>query len=897
VIDRSLSKDPAGRYASAREMVQAIDGALAAIPDSDQMLLPPDEALEDVDRMAAEVADLVDSGSMEAAQTRVREMRKLSPDSALGRYWEKRILERTRGATPSTGPESDTATRGLVDSRLSSIQALIVKREYREARRQIGELLIQDPDNTKVHQYIEKINEDENRLTQALNQAHEEAERARAAGDLQKVHDIWKTLDERYPDYPDIRAELAVAGRELDLIAKRALRARTETEAQRLQQIGDLSGAVRTWDAYLGSHPDDADAVAIRDSIHQERVIIQQGERLEALESEAARLAGEGKLEVALSLWELYLDEKPETQKAMREADALRRRITADARQRVVNKARTEDAERIAVGDFLGALSAWQRLLIDYPGDPEIAGRVDELTGEIAEREKAVLLDELTEFQGDLEVRLSSRRYDSLPEAKKIVAESLVGARVAATGGPSALSSSRDALLAARRAAEKQLSEALEARRHELRDRLRDARELSAENGGLGRATPADQSLEEAIALSIAAMCDVPTPEFQGDPLAPLAAAGDALRERTDRVIKDRKEAIDRAHDRARTVLAEADDEVKALQLVPEADSAALAAQLAELRAQSESSSASRLGRVSEAAEALRAEASSVRTAAVWGLSRDLRRYVDDALELQSSVPGERLRQLSEAAVTALEPPAGESPPTPPDVAALRDELAAEVELRAKLRDEESARARARWKEAQEICDGLRQADLDNDLESQIIALKAAGEMALAASRHREVEQVAEQIGRLGERHRLEVAWAEHRGALAGLEGPTDSEGVVAGPSSSEDQELLSRFRQEVARGATDELESLGAQVKKRAGKARRDTAATDEGAPPSGLGGRARSFNERYHAAALERFDKAIERYDRAKSDGRRGELPRLAEAARRARGVLVTPPRGGHG
>ena len=153
----------------------------------------------------------------------------------------------------------------LLARRVSSIEGLIATREYREARRRIGELLIEDPDNATVHELILQVNQDEQALVQALAEAHEAAEPLRAAGDLAEVEAVWRNLDERFPNSADIKAELAVAGRELELERRRESRADAERQAAPLLEAEDLAAALEVWDRHLEAHPDDGEPIQLLD--------------------------------------------------------------------------------------------------------------------------------------------------------------------------------------------------------------------------------------------------------------------------------------------------------------------------------------------------------------------------------------------------------------------------------------------------------------------------------------------------------------------------------------------------------------------------------------------------------------------------------------------------------
>jgi hypothetical protein len=82
-------------------MAQALDQALALIPEANQITLPPGDVLGEVDVMASRVADSLDSGSTDHARTLLEQMRQISPDDSLVRYWQRRLKEVSEDRRPS----------------------------------------------------------------------------------------------------------------------------------------------------------------------------------------------------------------------------------------------------------------------------------------------------------------------------------------------------------------------------------------------------------------------------------------------------------------------------------------------------------------------------------------------------------------------------------------------------------------------------------------------------------------------------------------------------------------------------------------------------------------------------------------------------------------------------
>jgi serine/threonine protein kinase len=149
VILRALEKDADKRYRSAREMRQALDEALRAIPGAADIMLPPEEVVDDRSQKAAQVASLLDAGRSQDAATIVQAIRRSDPDDSLGVYWQRRVKEVSQegaSSSPGQGVSGGAAEEpGGIAQQLGSIQSLIQSRQYREARQRIGELILQAP--------------------------------------------------------------------------------------------------------------------------------------------------------------------------------------------------------------------------------------------------------------------------------------------------------------------------------------------------------------------------------------------------------------------------------------------------------------------------------------------------------------------------------------------------------------------------------------------------------------------------------------------------------------------------------------------------------------------------------------------------------------------------------
>jgi hypothetical protein len=341
VLERALQKDPQARFASAREMAQAIDRAMDAIPEG--LALPPAERVDALAEAASEAAERLDHGDTRGASEAVRRIRSIGHDGALARYWDEQVRAASRGLRGQAQAAEE-------DSRFESIRSLIEVGQHREARRQLGQLLIEDPGNVAAERLLSELTREEARLRADLDSAHKEADRARSDRDPERLIAIWEAVARRAPEHPEVRAELAVARRELAMRLRDAALEDCMREASQLAGAGDEAGALRRWEAFLSAHPDDteglAQARALRERLagHKTDVREQVVRRMREAAERKAREEAERRAREA----EEAAQEEAE-RKASEEADRHAREVQELARREAARKAKKEPERSVGV--------------------------------------------------------------------------------------------------------------------------------------------------------------------------------------------------------------------------------------------------------------------------------------------------------------------------------------------------------------------------------------------------------------------------------------------------------------------------------------------------------------------------------------------------------------------
>jgi hypothetical protein len=630
----------------------------------------------------------------------------------------------------------------------------------------------------------------------------------------------------------------------------------------------------------------------MRGSIHDQLAEQTQIERLELLRSEARDLRRKDSLERALALWKLILDEIPTDEEAHREAENLRIEIGDRKRLAAVEQARTRADERVESGDLSAALRIWREALVEFPGDAEVRGQVERLEAQIAERKESAMLHELKEQLSSLESRLAGGRFGSVPGANESIPSAVKAARAGLSGNVERLSLAMESLTEAEIAAEAELAAAIRTNRLEVRTSIDRASEMLGDVVEPGRLTAAESSLDQALGMAGLALCEVRPSHAAGDPVATLIEAGTSVQQAADRLVRERQEAIDQARTRASALTDEAGQALEALRAIAvdaaseEPAVSAFTDRLAHLKEGATSSSDTRLGAVALGARELLDEIDSAKATLLWRMSAELRELLGRALELLVAGGTDRLRALAQSVAATLESEEADVA----SMVALRQELRAEVETSGQAQAAAQSRAKEQWSGALGEAKGLDEADLPGGLQRRLQTVRESGESALAASRFEDVERHSTLLAGLARRARLEKAWGAQREAVQTLEGPADESGLTAGPSGAEARHLLGRIREALARGATQDLAGLGREAREQGSKGpKRDERAGKFEVPE--LDAKVRRLNERDHPAGLERFDRAVADYRKARSDGDRSAIHARTAAVERSEAALLRP------
>lgn len=905
VVRRSLEKMPNDRYGSARELIADIDRALRSVPGADRLALPPEELVGEVDRMAAEVTALLGAGRSQDAASLIQQMRRRSPEDSLGRFWEHRLKERRQEEDISSSDRSigsaDRERIEWIERQFSSVQSFLQSRNYRSARLKIGEILIQDPDNTIAQRWLEKVNAEERKLRQDLEQAHKDADLARTADDPRKVYEAWKRLGDLYPDLQEIQAELAVATRELGVREAKLAHEAAAKEAGRLVSAGDQDGALAVWRTHLAGHPHDREAEQESQRIQQEIAARERERRLERLRTDAVARQNAGDLEGALSVWGACLLEDPSSLEAAREATRLRGEIARRDREKGRQEAGMRAESCAAAGDLGGALSAWQGFVRAYPDDRDARAEVERLGREREARERAALADGLETLVARVTERSAAKRYDGLPEARRSL-ESVARTAAAAVDKESReLGAALDALRDALRSAEESLSRELARRRVDLEARVRQTREWLPRAALAERRDDAEDRLDGALRAAVAALCETWPAGSTGDPIAVIAAAANGLAEAAAALARGRGQSVEESRTRVRTALAAARGEIDDLAVVAggppggsEIDLEAFVGSLRTLEAASESQIPERLDQVARETSRLRTRAVSERLATLWKLTGMAAVHLEAARAIAPRVRDGHLEETIRRGARLLESQDGDAPVAAGEISSLVQDLEAAIGTARASLAERIAGSRQRWERAAEAWRSLLESDLGSAMRTLGERILSAGEGALTERHPEDLDKLAGQLEGLARRFQMESVWIEQSDAVLQLEGPVGTDGVPVAEPATSVAEILVRYRMAAARGDGAALRALGPDLERRRERqdSARDGIATSALAAPLEMGVRVRRFNEKLNAAALNAFDAEVDRYRKSIAQGRKGEAARLAGDVRRAHRRLLEPP-----
>ena len=897
VLTRALQKEPGRRHASAREMRDSLDQALAAVPDADRILLPPDHLVDDLSRMATQVADFLDAHRSQDASTLIREIRRVAPDDSLASFWLKRLKEASE-----TGGVVSSPVSGRVDAppdQISSIQELINSRSFREARQKIGEILIQQPDNTSVHRLLDSVNAQERKLRAALDEAYQQADRARAAADLRRTHEIWYGVAKAYPNLPEAEAELAVATRELQIAGERGARLSAVTEAKNFREAGDLKSALKVLQSYLSRLPGDQEMD--RERADLERILTERdrAEQLSGLKLEASKRLAAGDLQGALTVWELYLLQAPDSAQATREVETLRKAIFSQERERRLQQTRVDSASLVAAQDYRGAAGLWGSFLADYPKEREAEEQLKGLRRRLDEQERQAALLEVQRLTSSLAFRVESGRYRSVPRIQSAAVDTLKIGRSVQPEEIESIRAARVTLLEAARVAESGLRGELMTRRSQLQSVVEQVHSALRDSRGSGEPTAenADLALEHAAAEAVGALSDVRTPETPGDPLESLQLVHDELVKSATPFMQQREGMVVDDQRMLNGLLADSERSLKSLAPIlggpvrPGANPRVFEERLIGLRGQVSSAAPGRLAEVKRQAEILRSEIEAARVMAMIGVVEELDGLLVDARSRPLGSGSENLTKLVRRVEQLLGPDGSGQAISSEALPGLRDSLRNELESTRLSLHRRSDQVKQRWLESKRLWSDLKPPFVTSERQNAGKSVEMAGETALASSRFEEVEGCAAELEGLTRQCRIESTWRECRDDVLRIEGSHGQDGAPAPDAEPQWEDLLVRYRSAVAIGDSAAMIGLGPEIARSAREAKGERTGGGSVDVPV-LGRRARRFNERFAPILLRSYEDLAAQYRESLSGRRKTEAVEIASELQGVHRKLLVPP-----
>ncbi len=889
IIDRALRKDPEERFSSAAEMSQALDRAIALFPQAEQMMFPPPAALADADRLAAQVADVLDQGSTVQAEGLIEKLRAQSSDESLVPYWshalrQARELESDSGSGAYVEVGEVRQARWL-EERLHSIQSMIQSYRFQRATQEVAKVLVEDPDNTVVQRYFTRINERRKELTDAINAAQEQSEQAKQAGDVESNVRIWSAVAARFSGHPDIETNLSEAKRLEQLERKRHERENTARAAERLRDMGDFDGALAVWDDYLRQNPDDVKASSARRELDDQRRSKVMADRIEDLSKQSVLLKQAGKLKEALALWDALLREFPGAEGALQQRESIVEAIETESRAKLLKQTQDRTAALQEAGDHREALALWQRFLVKAPDCEEAVQQIEALRQTVIDQETAAISHAIRRHTSVLEKALEQGSFKALTGVRAQVAAALEAGKGAGGGQLETLRSTLGSLVAARKAASEAMADLLAGRRVQTRKVVEEAKEL------ITSAAPVGESLEQALREAVCALIAAPPDDFTSDPVQTLALAEEKLKQAIEDAVRHRSDALAAARDRATTGLAAAESAVAAIpESVDSTETGELREEFNLLRQALESKSPSRLSEIYSNTAAIVARAEGI-TAREWiRASTDLQEAVLNALELMSVVQDPSLSELARTGARLLEDSDAGIPQAVELTVALRQRSAA-------VREQNEAggkRSRESWEQALEEWSAIAGDGIDADLSGRFEALRESGEASRSAARYVTLAGKTKELVALTRQAGVTSAWSKHRSVLNDAEA-SEAASIATGPGRAKQVEkLLREYRQGVANGATTELTALARDLaqatrEQPGGGKNRKIKLLDIPEVPKNV----RRFNQRFQVPALERFDRATSEYSRAREQRDHAELAALGPEVERQYAALLQPVR----
>ncbi len=860
VVRRALRKDLGERFASAGEVIQALTEAEAEVPGAADLLLPPEDVCSQADRIAAEMASLLELGNTQDAREAASQLRQAAQgDDSMIRFWLQRLHEaETSSATPSkSGP--------IAASWFGEVETLIRDHRFGDARRKIGEVLRHAPGDPMAQRLLASLSEQEQALHRKLDETHKRSDQARRAGDLRRLVQVWEEMADAYPDLDDVQVELAVAREELRIEERARARTAALRQCAEREAAGDLAGAVAVLGLYLGAYPGDDEAESKRDALAAQLAALQRAAQLKTLHEEASRRREQQDLTGELEAWGRVLDLTPDDSAAQERVRRLRQDIADVERRRAWEDVRTAAAAFEQSEDFFGAIAIYEKFLGVHPDDAAAREAVARLGEQVALRERADILRRVSRLVSEGEALLGAGRFGSLPQEQQRVVEVVRAGRDAPRMDDArALQALHQQLAQALAMAGNAVTLEAARQRGHLLDLIDAAHAtIEGEQPGAG-ASPAVAVVRTAFDAAVTVLCTV-QPQADGDPLPPLEQARAGLGQALEALRQEQTESLREAQDFADRGLAAAQADVARLSQAlggesgPAADShALLEAEFHRAAEQVRSPAPTVVLAAGAALAALAERAHAARLALTLDRAAAVRRLAAEARETLLRGPDERLAELAGQAGHLLTDAAILEPEAAAGLLAVRPLLemalgAAKDRLAGIMKTAETS-----WRTTLDRWRQLAAGTVDPAVKQQGDEIRQAGEAALAAQRPDDVESCAGRLTALIERAGVEAAWREHERTIRRLEGPVGRDGAPLSAPAADDAQLLARFRRALAHRAPAELREAVTEIERKLAQGRRPS--PEGGAPKPlsipGLDARTRRFNERCHPAALKRFD-----------------------------------------
>lgn len=836
ILRRALEKSPDQRFQRAREMSQALQDAILRLSAEGETLIPPQEMVDQVSHMAAEVARLMKEGRTDEASAIIKEMGRTAPEESVTRFWRKRLKASTQQGSGSAAHPSQE--RWLTDQ-AAAVQSMISKADFRGAQALLYEMLSKDPDNSAVQGLLGRVKDQEREFRDTLDRAHREADSARRGGNLDQVLRIWTEFLETCPGLPEARAEKDVAARELALQDQRRVREETLRAVAKARAGGDLDGAMALMEEFGRRYPDDAELHASLATMREEKSRAERDRALAVLRSEIDRLRREG--------------------------------------------------------DLHGALSRCESHLLTYPGEKDVQTLRETIRSSIEAREREDLRLTVEQWLSGAERQISAGRYGSIPKNGAALAGVLKTLRASAGGDRKALEKAWSAGRAAWEETERSLAAESTAARERLLRRFIESRGWIGPGSGAGSepSPPGDARVAETIAGALNALARAGAAGSENDPVAPLVAADQALASATRDLAREREKLLGEKRAEASRALEEAGTAMAAGLGAAEGDEdlsgrlRACEQRLADLRSKVEAGAPDELGGIAAKARVARAEAATLALAASIRATQDLEEAVLAAAPLLVAREDAKLAESVHGAGKMLS--SGGAP-----VRDLR-QLAAAIreQARGAAGDLETrmTQARSRWRKACDTWSRHGAADAESPVGNEGRSALGKGEAALNEADPAGLERWSAILEGLTTRYGIESAWIEQRDAVFMAEGRAGDGSIGAGrDEGSGDARGLDAFRRAIAGGTAEEIRSAGRELQK-AAEDRGESAASEEAPAVPKLAPAMMRLNRRLIPDRLDEFSGLAERYDQCLRSGRRGEALKIFADLDAAHGRLLRP------